>query len=189
MSHFSKRIFVGVSSWALFMIASSLPAADKSEADLIKDLESPKTAVVTRALQQLEKGYPNSTNGFAAMKKLLRDPRMEVKRKSARVLGVLHAPVSADDITEICRLLKASEPDEIIDGLKSLRGLDAPGAVPEIVLLLKHSHPNVIRDACRTLAVLGRKDVIPSIEPLLSHSRSDVRKDAQDAIFVLRAKS
>jgi HEAT repeat protein len=169
-------------------LAPALSAAPKTEAQVLKDLESPKAAVVTRALQQLEKEYPTSTNGFAAMRKLLRDPRPEIKRKSARVMGVLHVPVNDEDIAEVCKLLKASEPAEIIDGLKSLRGLDAPKSVSEIAPLLRHSHPNVIRDACRTLAVLGKKDVIPSIEPLLNHSNAAVRKDAQDAIFVLRAK-
>jgi HEAT repeat protein len=145
---------------------------------------------VTAALQKLEKQYPTSTKAIPAIKKLLADSRPEVRRKSARVLGVLHAEVSETEVKQICGLLKGSQPAEVIDGLKSLRGLkSANSAIPEILPLLKHQHPNVIRDACRTLAVLGNKDLVPSIEPLLNHPNAAVKKDAQDAIFALRAKS
>jgi HEAT repeat protein len=144
--------------------------------------------VVTSALQRLEKDYPTGKKAVPTMRRLLTDPRIEVRRKSARVLGVLHAEVDERDITEICKLLKATEPAVIIDGLKSLRGLEAQQAIPEMLPLLKHSHPNVVRDTCRTLAVLGNQDLIPSIEPLLKHPKGDVRKDAHDAIFALRAK-
>jgi HEAT repeat protein len=106
-------------------------------------------------------------------------------------LGALHADVSNDDVKAICALLKSADPDEAIDGLKALRGLKAPQAVPQITPILKETnrHPNVIRDACRTLAVLGDKSVIREIEPLLNNPNAAIKKDAQDAIFVLKAKS
>ena len=124
-----------------------------------------------------------------AMKKLLSDSRAPVRRKAARVLGVLHAEVSEADLKAITAMLKASDPQEIIDALKSLRGLKAAQTVPEILPLLKHSTPNVIRDACRTLAVHGTKDNIPAIEPLLNHPVAAVKADAQDAIFKLKNKT
>jgi HEAT repeat protein len=113
----------------------------------------------------------------------------KVRRKAARVLGILHADVDQTDLKNICALLEASDPAEVMDGLKALRGLKASETVPQILPLLKHSNTGVLRDACRTLAVLGNKDVIPSIEPLLKHSHAAVKKDAQDAIFLLQSKS
>ena len=109
-----------------------------------------------------------------------------MRRKAARVLGVVHAEVSETDLKAIFAMLKAQDPQEVIDALKSLRGLKAPGAVAEILPLLKSSNANVMRDACRTLAVLGTKDNIPAIEALLSNPQPAVKKDAQDAIFQLR---
>ncbi len=117
------------------------------------------------------------------------DPRQKVRRKAARVLGVLHADVDEQNMKDICLMLKASDPREQMDALISLRGLKAQSTIPEILPLLKSPAPNVIRDACRTLAVLGNKDLIPSIEPLLTHSDKRVQTDAQDAIYKLKAKS
>jgi HEAT repeat protein len=184
--------FVRIPFLALGVFALSLTfraAAAATEDQLIKDLDSPNAGTVTSALQKLEKEYPTGTKALPTMKKLLTDKRDKVRRKSARVLGVLHAEVSDADVKAIVEMLKATEPDEIIDALKSLRGLKAPQAVPDILPLLNHKSPNVIRDSCRTLAVLGGKDVIPSIEPLLNHPVAAVKADAADAIFKLKAKS
>jgi HEAT repeat protein len=189
MNYLSKRSFIGTLAIAVLalsqMISSAAPA---SEASLIADLASPKEGTVVDALAKLEKEYPTSTNSFSTMKKLLTDPRPKVARKAARVLGVLHAPVDQTDIDNICALLKSPDADEVTDGLKALRGLNAPSAVPQILPVLKSSTPNLVRDACRTLAVLGDKSVIPSIEPLLKDPNTKVQKDAQDAIFTLKAK-
>jgi len=189
MNKIWKRNLVWTLMLALVALASPVLAKDKSEDELITDLASPKEGTVTDALLQLEKHYPTSTKAVPTMKKLLTDSRSRVRRKAARVLGVLHAEVNQQDIKNICALLKASDSQEVMDGLKSLRGLKAQDAVAEILPLLKSSTPNVIRDACRTLAVLGNKDTIPSLEPLLKHPQANVQKDAQDAIFTLKAKS
>ncbi|HVU26410.1 MAG TPA: HEAT repeat domain-containing protein [Verrucomicrobiae bacterium] len=177
-------------SLLLALAGFTLPAfaAEKSEDQLITDLSSPKESVVTSALQHLEKQYPTSTKALPAIKKLLGDSRDKVARKAARVLGSLHAQVSADDVAAICKLLKSSDTDTVIDGLKSLRGLNATSAVPEIVPLLKNPTVNIVRDACRTLAVLGDKSTIPSIEPLLKSSDPKIQKDAMDAIDALKRK-
>jgi hypothetical protein len=92
------------------------------------------------------------------------------------------------EVEKICESLKAEKPDEVIQALKKLRGMNAPEAVPQILPCLNNSNPNVVRDACRTLAVLGDKSIIPSIEPLLKDSRKAVSKDAQNAIAKLQAK-
>jgi len=189
MNQIWKRNLLWTLVLALVALASPVSAKDKSEDELIADLASSTETKVTDALLQLEKHYPTSTKAFPTMKKLLTDPRVKVRRKAARVLGVLHAEVSQEDIKKVCALLKGSDPQEVLDGLKSLRGLKAPDAVAEILPLLKSATPNVIRDACRTLAVLGSKDTIPALEPLLKHPQANVQKDAQDAIFALRAKS
>src|SRR3954467_7338739 len=90
---------------ALLALTSSVSAKDKSEDELITELASPKEGTVTDALLQLEKHYPTSTKAVPTMKKLLTDSRVRVRRKAARVLGVLHAEVAPDDIKNICALL------------------------------------------------------------------------------------
>ena len=159
-----------------------------TEDSLIAELDSPDEDVVAAAMQKLEKQYPTSTKAFPKMKELLKDDRVKVRRKAARVLGVLHAEVNEENIDDICALLEGSTPQEIIDGLKSLRGLEAPSAVSRILPLLSHEHPNVVRDSLRTLAVLGEPDLIPTIEPLLENPNPAIRSDAQDAIYKLRQK-
>jgi HEAT repeat protein len=189
MNYLSKRSFIGMMALAVLAFSTTISlAAPPTEASLIANLASPKEGIVIDALSGLEKNYPTSTNAFPAMKKLLPDPRIKVARKSARVLGVLHAPVDETDITNICALLKSTDLDTITDGLKALRGLDAPSAVPEITPLLNHPNSHIVRDACRTLAVIGDKSLIPQIEPLLKNPEPAVQKDAQDAIVALKAK-
>jgi HEAT repeat protein len=169
------------------VLATNVSAKEKTEAELIADLSSPKPAVVTDALQQIEKKYPTSAAAIAKTKQLLTDNRSAVRRKAARVLGALHADLTQQEMQNVVALLKA-DPQEQMDGLKALRGLKAQSTIPDIVPLLKSATPNVARDACRTLAVLGNKDVIPSIEPLLSSPNKALAKDAQDAIFALKNK-
>ena len=160
----------------------------KTEEQLIADLSSPKEDVVSDAMLKIEKQYPTSSKAIPEIKKYLGDNRAKVRRKAARVIGVLHADVTSAEIKSICGLLKATEPREVMDGLIALRGLKAAEALPEIVPLLNHAAPGVIRDACRTVAVLGGKEQVARIEPLLKHADPKVQKDAQDAIFTLKAK-
>lgn len=188
MSNLAKRGLIALVVLATLAVASPLVARDKSEDELIQDLASPNPDAVAMALQHIEKQYPTTTKALPPIKKLLADPREKVRRKAARVLGNIHAPVDEENLKDICALLKSSDHLEVIDGLKSLRGLKAASRVPEIVALLNDPHPNVLRDACRTLAVLGDKSTIPSIEPLLKNPNAAVQKDAEDAIFKLRSK-
>lgn len=191
MNKACKWTWIGAALFVFLATALTSSAAQKSEDELIAELASPNADKVAIALQKLEKDYPTSTRAHPQIKKLLTDSRPKVRRKAARVLGALHAEVNNDDIKAICALLKSSDTDEAIDGLKALRGLKAPQAVAQITPILKETsrHANVIRDACRTLAVLGNKDVIPAIEPLLNNPNAAIKKDAQDAIFVLKSKS
>ncbi len=184
-----KQNFLRALTLALLTISFSVFGADKTEDRVIAELASPSETKVIDALMTLEKKYPTSTQAFPTIKKLLKDPRQKVRRKAARVLGVLHAEVDQENIKDICALLKGSEPREVMDGLIALRGLKAQAIVPEILPFLKHANSNVIRDTCRTLAVLGNKNLIPSIQPLLNHSDESVKQDARDAISKLAAVS
>ena len=168
--------------------STPLFAATTAEDKLITELSSPNEVFVSKALLELEKQYPTSTKAFPAAKKLLTDSRLTVQRKAARYLGALHAKLDGAEIDSICAFLKSSDPKVVMDGLKTLRGLDAPQTVPQILPCLKNSDPYVMRDACRTLAVLGNKDAIPAIEPLLQNPNPKVQKDAQDAIHALQTK-
>ena len=98
MSKLYKRSFIGMLALAVFglTLAPLLLQArpPKSEDELIADLASPKDSVVISALQNIERNYPTTTKALPAMKKLLADPRSKVKRKAARVLGVIHADVN-----------------------------------------------------------------------------------------------
>jgi HEAT repeat protein len=187
----SKRSFIGMLVLAFIAVTLSplsLQAAPKSEDELITDLGSTKDSAVISALQSVEKYYPTTTKALPAMKKLLADPRDKVKRKAARVLGVIHADVDETDIQNICELLKSSDKHVIMDGLISLRGLKAPSAIPQILPLLDNPDANVKRDSMRTLAVLGDSSLIPKIQPLLTYPDLAVQKDAADAISILKEK-
>ena len=187
----SKRSFIGMLAvvfLAGILAPLSLQAAPKSEDQIIVDLASPKDGTVIDALQSVERYYPTTTKALPAMKKLLADPREKVKRKSARVLGVIHADVDSTDINNICDLLKSSDKRVIMDGLISLRGLKAQSAIPQILPLLDNPDSNVKRDSMRTLAVLGDSSLIPKIKPLLTYPDLAVQKDAADAIAILKEK-
>lgn len=187
-----KTNFVLKTALALIiaLAACALPAsaAEKSEAAAIAALADKNGDKVAAAMQEIEKKYPTSVEGIKKIKSMLGDERVKVRRKAARVVGTLHADVTEAELKTIAQMLKGTTPEEVIDGLKSLRGLKSKSVIPEITALLNHPTPNVIRDACRTLAEIGSRDVIPSIEPLLNHANAAVKKDAQDAIFKLKNK-
>jgi len=179
--------------------ASGLPAGkpyrtdrDKSEAELIQDLAPTNSdRVIVDALEQLERLHDSDTNvtgSIPAMVNLLTDDRSSVRRKAARILGVIHAPLSEAQIRLVCRQLHAATPAEIQSGLKALRDLQATSTVPDVLPLLQDTHPGIVRDACRTLAVLADKSVVPDLQPLLNDPYKGVVKDANDAIFALNAK-
>ena len=191
MTRMTQRSFIiALALGVLTLTTSQVQAAkEKTEEQLIADLASPKEDVVSDAMLKIEKQFPTSTKAIPEIKKYLGDNRAKVRRKAARVIGVLHADVTSAEIKSICGLLKATEQREVMDGLIALRGLKATEALPEILPLLNHGSPGVIRDACRTVAVLGGKEHIARIEPLLKHADPKVQKDAQDALFALKAKS
>jgi HEAT repeat protein len=191
MIRMTQRSFIIALTLGVFALTTSQVEAAKvkTEEQLIADLASPKEDVVADAMLKIEKQFPTSTKAIPEIKKYLGDNRAKVRRKAARVIGVLHADVTSAEIKTICGLLKAAEPREVMDGLIALRGLKAEEALPEITPLLNHAAPGVIRDACRTIAVLGGKEHIPLIEPLLKHADPKVQLDAQDTLFKLKAKS
>lgn len=185
MKKICQPLFIAL---AIFATALPLLAKEKTEAELLADLDSPKDKVVYAALQNLEKQYPDSAPGLAKVKTLLADPRPTVHQKAARVLGALHVEVSADELKSIAAMLDATDKKEIMEGLKALRGLKAQSVIPKIVTLLQHADANVKRDACRTLAVIADKSVVKDIEPLMQDKDKGVVKDATDAVFTLKNK-
>jgi HEAT repeat protein len=186
----SQRSFlIALTALTLVFTTAVAVAKEKTEDELIAELASPKEKVVTAAMLKLEKQHANSARTVTEIKKYLGDERPAVRRKAARVLGAIHAEVTAEELQKICALLKAKDHREIMDGLISLRGLKAAAVLSEITPLLQHETPNVIRDACRTIAVLGNKSHVPLLEPLLKHANAAVQKDAKDAIFKLSDKA
>lgn len=191
MIKLTKRSFVIALACSVvaFAVTPAFAAKVKTEDELIADLASPKEDVVASTMLKLEKQFPTSPKTIEAIRKYLGDNRAKVRRKAARVLGVLHADVTSAEIKTICELLKAADPREVMDGLIALRGLKAAEALPQMLPLLKHSDLKVIGDACRTVAVHGTKSNIADIEPLLKHPNAKVQKEANDAIFILKSKS
>ena len=57
---------------------------------------------------------------------------MPVRRKAARVLGVLHADVDDTDIKNICAMFKSHGQHASHGRAESLRGLKAQSTIPEI---------------------------------------------------------
>jgi HEAT repeat protein len=184
------RLFFGGILGAVVLSTALLASArpPQTEDELLAALASPKDKEVYAALQNLEKQYPTDPNILPPIKKLLTDARPTVREKAARVLGAIHAEISADDLKNISAMLDSTDPNEIMESLKALRGLNAQSTIPKIIPLLKHSNNFVKRDACRTLAVIGDKSLVSDIEPLLSDPDPKVQKDAQDAIDILKAK-
>jgi HEAT repeat protein len=183
------RLFLGGILGAV-VLSTALPAMAKIETEdaYIADLASPTEKVVIAALQGIEKNYPTSVAAQAKIKPLLADERITVKRKAARVLGIVNADVSEADLKNIATLLDATDKPTLTDGLKALRGLKAQSTIPKIIPLLQNPDLNIKRDAIRTLAVLGDKSLIPTIQPFVNHPDSAVQKDAADAIEILKAK-
>jgi HEAT repeat protein len=190
--------------FALCFVSTIHAAPKKTEAELVAMLDSTNYLTVQDALDRLPKWYPNSPGVVEKIKGILRrkEPLIAegrirnslvatnlLVRKAARSLGEYHADLGPDDLQIIIELLHNHDPDTVMDGLKALRGLKAPGAAKEIRPLLQDSNGNVVRDACRTLAVLGTKDDIPAIEPLLKRSRVDVVQDAEKAISQLKNRN
>jgi len=190
MNPMTKRGFVVALALSVFVFtAASVQAAkQKTEEELIAALASPKEKDVVKTLQLMEEQYPASAACQAAIKPLLADNRKPVARKAARVLGVMNAPVSEEDLKHIVVFLKSTDKSEIIDGLKALRGLKAQSTVPEIVPLLQNKDKNIIRDSIRTLAVLGDKSLVPTIQPFMDSPDLAVQKDAADALAILKQK-
>lgn len=191
-------LLFGLFGWSSGMQA----AARKSEAELIAMLRSPDPQKVIDALDRLPNWYPESTNAIREIRALLKSKRPPVRdwpanllnRKAARALGDYHATLEWDELAIITGFLRSPVVEEVMDGLKALRGLTGPPEfrrkiTEHVVPLLKDADAHVVRDACRTLAVQGDKETIPALEPLLRHARRDVRKDAKDAIEALRAKT
>jgi len=188
-SHFLAVAAALLVAGLAFWTGCATTPVDTSQEGLMQAMQSPSPDIAADAMLRWEKTYPTSTNAFGIMRGLLGDDRPKVRRKAARVLGVLHAEVSEQDIQAICAMLKSPDAMEQTDALKALRGLEAPSAIDSILPLLNSPNTHIIRDACRTLAILGGPDLIPKLEPLLSHAEPAVQNDAQNAIFTLRGKS
>lgn len=131
------------------VLALSLPAwAQKHPEDwLVAQLDSPDGSKVVDAMKELEKQYPESPRAIAKMTELLKDRRDEVKQKAARVLGALHVKLADNTIADVIALLSSPNRGVVINGLKAIRDLNAPAAVPAILPLLQGKDSNVKRDA------------------------------------------
>jgi len=141
------------------------------------------------SLAALEDHYLDSNTWHPAVRKLLADPREEVRLKAARVLGVVHAEVTPEDLKNITAMFQSTTPNIVMGALKALRGLQAQSTLPEIVPLLQNSHDGIVRDALRTIAVLGDRSLLPQVEPLLNHPNAKVQKDALACVAALKARS
>jgi HEAT repeat protein len=201
----------------LTAIFSSEAAQTNSEAHLIEMLSSRDFKKMSQAMKLLPVLYPKSSNAVDFLKGILRSndvlvvtqfvevsiskngnqsvspivkfaPHVLIARMTARALGNYHANLSNQELQQIYKLLRSRDVNTTMDGLKALRGLNAPQAETEILPLLEDDNVHVRRDACRTLAVLGSKRDIPYIQPLLKDFRVDVRADAQSAIEKLENK-
>src|SRR6478736_1871821 len=126
-----RSFFIALACGAVVLTTFPAWAGKKTEDQLIADLSSPKDTVVESAMLHLEKEYPTSVKATTEIKKYLSDNRPKVRRKAARVLGALHAEVTAAELKSICALLTAADPKEVGDGLIALRGLKAKEALPQ----------------------------------------------------------
>ncbi len=181
---------------ALLLMTSVGWSADRTkvpltEAELIRQLGTHDEDQVNVAISQLRDRFPTSTNAIHAICGLLKDDWF--RRRAARALGDCHAELELSDVKLILGMFRVYSPDEVMDGLKAIRGLKEPDAikkkmVADVLPLLQDTNTHVVRDACRTLAVIGNKDTISYIEPLLKSKEADIRLDAKQAIDKLQSK-
>jgi HEAT repeat protein len=193
------RLFVLVAVVLIPLV--SLAAPKKNEAELLAMLKSPEPQKVIDALDRLPNLYPNSTTAVQEIRGLLGTrtsargfPSNIITRKAARALGNYGATLGDEDIQVFLKLIRSASVDDVMDGLKALRGLKQPveseqKIAAEVALLLKDKEIHIVRDAIRTLGALGNKDTIPVLEPFLKHSRLDVKADARAAIAALQKKA
>lgn len=184
----------------MFVSLVSRAAPGKTESELLAMLKSPEPQQVLDALDRLPNWYPNSTTAVMEIRGLLGSrtsargfPSNIIPRKAARALGNYGATLNEEDIKVFLTLIRSSSTDDVMDGLKALRGLKQPveserKIATEVALLLKDKEIHIVRDAIRTLGALGSKDSIPVLEPFLKHMRLDVKKDAREAIAALQKK-
>ena len=172
---------------ALFAASTAL-ASKKSEEEWIALLSSTDEGKVTGALQGLEKEYPESLTARAKIISMLKDPREKVQRKAARVLGAINAKVDAKVLADITPLLRSTNKDAVVDGLKALRGLDAASTVPQILPLLSSPDENISATPAARLPRSRTLSVISKIEPLLNDANKKVQEDARTAIAKLKLR-
>ena len=180
--------------------ATPAPKPKKTEAELISMLRSTDHQKAIDALDRLPNWYPKSTTAVLEIRQLLGRtvnqrgvPKNILSRKAARALGNYGATLSEDDLKVFVGFIRSSDIDDVMDGLKALRGLkQSPDSerklCAEIVLLLQDKEIHVVRDAIRTLGILGNKDIIPALEPFLKYMRLDVKRDAKEAIAAIQKK-
>jgi HEAT repeat protein len=197
---FSRVRFLALFAVVLIPLVSQA-APKKTEAELLAMLKSPEPQKVIDALDRLPNLYPNSTTAVQEIRGLLGTrtstrgfPSNIITRKAARALGNYGATLGDEDIQVFLKLIRSASVDDVMDGLKALRGLKQPveseqKIAAEVTLLLKDKEIHVVRDAIRTLGALGNKDTIPVLEPFLKHSRVDVKSDARAAIALLQKKT
>lgn len=198
--------FTALSRILLIALVGLLPMSTsagpkKSETELIEMLGSKDPQTVIDALDRLPNLYPASTNAIQQIRKLLGTkvniagfPPNVISRRAARALGNYHATLDWDDLKVFLGFIRSPDVNEVMDGLKALRGLKEPREIEEkltaeVVLLLNDKELHVVRDAIRTLGALGNKATVPAIEPFLKHQRQDVKRDAKEAIAVLEKKA
>lgn len=199
----------------VFVVIVSLSSqASPTESDYLEMLHSGDFQKMKEALHSLPLHYPNSANAIAAIKQMLHNshevsvteicttpgkppvsyvrhiPPTMIARLTARALGNYHATATDADLDVIFdQLIGSHVTDTAMDGLKALRGMDAPQAVPRLLPLLEDGNKHVVQDTLRTLAVLGDESLIPRIEPLIHSHIIYVAGDARDAIKKLKAKA
>lgn len=203
---------IAIIGLAALLAVAPASFAKQSEADLLAMLHSGDYFSMCTALETLPNAYPNSTNAVASIKGILRSnevlvvtkkilgteernhafylremPHVMTARAAVRSLGEYHATINDEELAIInTQLLHSRDEEAAMDGLKGLRGMKAPQAVPMILPLLEDHNAHVARDAIRTLAVLGDKSVIPYLTPLLHHPvHADIGWDAAKAISKL----
>jgi hypothetical protein len=187
--------------------------ANASEESVLKMLYSGDFYNLQAACRTLPKNYPDSLNAIKDLRGILRSNEVmiftiteagpnhgaEIKvpaahamvvREVARALGNYHITPTDEDLSIIFnQLVESHDTDTAMDGLKALRGMNAPNAVPMLIPLLEDGNVHVLRDTIRTLGVLGDESTIKHLEPFMHYPRIDVVSDAEKAIKSLKAQS
>lgn len=131
----------------------------------------------------IDPGIPVDSRIVDALARRLHDAQPELRRKSARALGVLKVRNASH---ELAAALTMSDPELQIEVLRALGKIRDASVAPSISPLLDSGDDRVRMLAAETLAVSGARNQLPALVKMFERATArDVRRKALEAISLI----